>query len=360
LKPTADHAQIIAAFRMKARVLHPDVPQTGNAEAFVAMKQAYDELSNRQRREVYDRRAREALFSPIGPEVRVSSRVVFAVPTSERQPSLFSLPWPVLVGLAAFLSLGVYQTTMHLMAARPPVHAGIRPNAATVVALSPAAHQTVVYGEKPVRLAGTPNFYVKPTADLATIWFLDTNRNAYVSLGQLPPFSAVQAVRLIRENGMFEILLNERGNGFIRAEHLTPGNAVAARQAYCGYNAGATPYDGEVLDLRGHGNGSLEVENRASQPTVIKLRDSAGGVALAVYLGPGGHAEYSGLPDGAYRAEYALGELWSRACNTFTVGTRARRLDASIILPGDSYLVVAPESSLTLSSEIAEQTYERN
>src|ERR1700710_550386 len=61
VEPTAPQAAIVTAFRTKARLLHPDVARTGNAAAFVAMKQAYDVLSNRERRDEYDRRAREAM-----------------------------------------------------------------------------------------------------------------------------------------------------------------------------------------------------------------------------------------------------------------------------------------------------------
>ena len=61
LEPAATQAAVAAAYRAKARVLHPDVPATGNAATFVAVKQAYDVLSNRDRREAYDRQARDVV-----------------------------------------------------------------------------------------------------------------------------------------------------------------------------------------------------------------------------------------------------------------------------------------------------------
>ncbi len=124
------------------------------------------------------------------------------------------------------------------MAPSPVANAGIRPNAATVEPLSPSAHRAVLYGPAPVRLAGTPNFYVVPAGSPAVLWRHDTERNTLVPVGQLPPFSSVQAVRLIRQTGMLEVLVNDRSNGFINADHLMPGNAEAARAAYCSYNAG--------------------------------------------------------------------------------------------------------------------------
>jgi hypothetical protein len=234
----------------------------------------------------------------------------------------------------------------------------IRPNAATVAPLSPSAHEAVLYGPKPLRLAGTPNFFVTPDATPAMLWRLDGEHSTLTLIGQLPPFSEVQAIRLIRQSGMLEVLVNEHGNGFISADHLTPGNAEAARRAYCGYNAGPTPYDGELLERRGYGTGSLEMENRAVQPVVVKVRDAAGAVALAVFLGPGGHVALDGLPDGTYRTEFAIGELWSRACNSFAAGMRARRMDAALEVPGVSHLVVVADEPA--AADISDQAFERN
>jgi len=44
--PSAIHT----AYLRKARLLHPDVPDTGDAAAFVAVKEAYDVLANPLRR----------------------------------------------------------------------------------------------------------------------------------------------------------------------------------------------------------------------------------------------------------------------------------------------------------------------
>ena len=51
--PTAPVEAIIAAYRAKARVLHPDIPGTGDAAAFMRMKEAYDVLADAERRAAY-------------------------------------------------------------------------------------------------------------------------------------------------------------------------------------------------------------------------------------------------------------------------------------------------------------------
>jgi hypothetical protein len=375
LEPAATPAEIVTAYRLKARLLHPDVPGTGNTNAFVALKQAYDVLSNLPRRAAYDRTAREAAFAAIksgaiksgaiepGVKDIQPNRHPAAVPVGAApvHGSPFSdRPLMVWAGLGAFLCFSVYQAVTHILALSPAIRTDIRPNAAIVAPLSPSAHQAVLYGPAPVRLAGTPNFYVMPAGSPTLLWRLDTEHNALVPLGQLPPFSAVQAVRLVRQSGMLEVRLNDRVNGFVLASHFTPGNAVAARRAYCGYNAGTTPPNGEMLQRRGYGHGTLNLENRAVQPAVVKLRDETGAVMLSVFLEPGGQAALDGLPDGIYRPEFAIGELWSRACNTFAAGMRAQRMDEALRLPGDSRLVVAPETAGAASSEISDQMFDRD
>ncbi|MDR3664580.1 MAG: hypothetical protein P4L86_30050, partial [Mycobacterium sp.] len=139
------------------------------------------------------------------------------------------------------------------------------------------------------------------------------------------------------------------------SRHLAPGDAAAARRAYCSYNSGPVPYDGEVLERRGQGSGTLRIENRALQPAVVKLRDAKGSVAEAVFLGPNGSLDLSDAPSGPFQADYAIGELWSRACNTFAAGMRAQRLNDLLILQGET--LVLPTDG-TAAADISDRAFE--
>ena len=358
LNATATQAAISAAYRAKARLLHPDVPRTGNAAAFLAIKQAYDILSNREKRESYDRKARQAELDAIQPTVFVAPRSYAAPVEPTGVVRFFDLPLMAWLGFGAFLSLCMVEVVLHLRAEPQVERKEIRPNAVTVQPLSPSAHQAVLYGPLPARLPGTPNFYVVPAAGPTILWRLDQQHNTLVPLAQLPLFSSVQVVRLYRQNGLLEVLVSDHQNGFVQIAHLTPGNADAAHRAYCGYNAGPTPADGEVLERHGNGGYTLQVDNRAVQPAVVKLREATGTVAFAIFLAPGGHADLAGVPSAAYRAEYAIGELWSRACNTFAAGMRARRLDAAYTIPDNGHLVV-PDDNGNPASDIPDHVFER-
>lgn len=347
LAPSANRAEIVTAFRTLARVFHPDVPKTGNADAFVALKQAYDILSNAGRRAAYDRSARQFVETEPPPASRPVRRAVR--PRAMPDP-LQAWEWrysrqliAVFAALAVFVCVGLFEIYSHLTNLPRVESSGIRPNAEAVEPLSAQAHRALLYGPPPIRLPGTPNFYVRPSGSPATVWREDPAQRRLVPLGQLPPFSVVQAIRLVPETGMLEILVNEKGSGFIAADRLVPGDIAAARLGYCSYNAGPPPFDGEMLEHTGTGAGTLSIENKASEPMVLKLRGAAGDVVLSVFLSPGGQVSAEALPDGDYRADYAVGEMWSRACNMFVASMHARRMRMVLHLPGDKHLTVSPD-----------------
>src|SRR5262249_9062469 len=137
-------------------------------------------------------------------------------------------------------------------------------------------------------------------------------------------FTAVQALSLIPQHGLVEIRLADGGSGFIDASRLAPGDRVLAQHAYCAFNAGAPPRNGEGLSRRGSGAARLANSNCSAEPAVVKLRDGSGRSVTSVFLEPGGTTEVA-LPNGVYRPEFAVGEIWSRACANFTTGMRAQR-----------------------------------
>ncbi len=375
LDPAAGPEAITAAFRRKAREVHPDVPGTGNTSAFVAARQAYDVLSNRERRASYDHSARQAAAKSSHVNATVNRPVRHAAEPSRgrgdlassatgesvlghlRRSGLAGLPIAVWIGLGVFLGFCVVEAGIHLRSLQPVASSGIRPNAAPIAPLSPSAQKVELYGPRPLRLAGTPNFYVVPALGAAVLWRRDPKLETFVPIGQLPPFSAVQAVRQSTQTGLVEVLINQAVTGFVEAKRLTRGDAETAWRAYCEYNSGPAPYDGELLGQQGQGNGTIQLENRTIQPAVVKLRDTSGAVALSVFLGPGGHTELTEIAEGSFQAEFAIGELWSRACSTFAAGMRARRLGESVNTMRGARVVVASDPE---GIELSEQDFGRD
>jgi hypothetical protein len=352
----------VSAFRRQVRVVHPDVPGTGDADAFVAVKAAYDVLGKAERRAEYDRQA-AILHRPATEPHVVPRRTPMEAAMPVHHPGLSGVPVSVWIGLVVVVFVGFIEIARHLLTRppAPPPAPEITANAPAVTPEPPDVRRLTTYGPVPPRLAGTPNYYVVPAAGTTVLWRLDEARKVLVPQGSLPPFSAVQALKLYRQNGLVEIQVTATTTGFVAAGRLAPGNELAARNAWCTYNAGPAPADGEVLKRTGTGSGHLSLENRTAQPAVIKLRDAGGATVLTTYLAPSGHASIDGLPVGAYRAEFAIGELWSKACDRFAAGMRAQRLGGAVTIGAATALSIPPDVADGMRpTDISDEDFERN
>ena len=348
--PAAAPEAIIAAYRRKARVLHPDVPGTGDAAAFIRLKQAYDALSHPHHRATYDRGAGTA--TPASP---------FAPPGEEpvwRGRRLSDLPIVLWAGLGGLFCVAAVMAMVQFNRSRPapqpqlPVNRSIAAAAPTVEVRPPP--KVMAIG------SGATTHYVRAAGDDAVLWVHDIVRDAYMPAGHVAAFSPVQALRLVSQHGLVEIRLADGGGGFIDAARLAPGDRETARRAYCAYNAGPSPRNGEILGRDGGGAARIEISNRGPQPVLVKLRDASGHTAATVFVTPGNSAVVENLPDTVYRPEFATGELWSRACNGFAAGTRAQRYTYFASPSGLSPLVIPPNLSVAPASEdISDTEFER-
>jgi hypothetical protein len=343
--PAAAPEAIAAAFRRKARVLHPDVPETGNAEAFIAAKQAYDILSDAGRRAAYDRAAAAPLATQPAEE------------PAPRGPRLSDLPIAVWAGLGGLVCLAAVMTVVQFNRHRaPPPGPVIRPYAPSASTVRPPPAPAMV-----ATASGPTTHYVLPAGEDTVLWRHDSGRDAYLPAGHVAAFSPVRALSLVPQHGLVEIGLADGGSGFIAATRLALGDRVAARRAFCAYDAGPSPHNGEVLGRHGDGEARVEISNRSGQPAVVKLRDAAGLAAATVFLAPHDRTIVANLPDTVYRPDFAIGELWSRACNGFAAGMRAQRFAGYASPSGLSPLVIPPDLSVAPAPEdISDAAFERD
>jgi hypothetical protein len=331
--PTASPEAISAAFRRKARVLHPDVVGTGNAEAFMWVKEAYDVLDDPRRRAAYDRAARaSAMTAPTAAQTG---------PPATRGPRLSDLPVALWAGLGGLFCLATVMTVIQLTRPAPPALPAVARPFAPSAASAPAP-QTALMGTA-VDSGSRATHYILPAGGSAVLWRHDAARDGYMPSGHLADFTPVQALRVVQQHGLVEIRMADGDPGFVDAARLAPGDRLAAHRSYCTYNAGPSPQNGTVLGRHGSGGARVRIVNHGGQPTVVKLRDAAGLAAVSVFVAPGGTATVTDLPDTWYRPEFAVGDLWSRACNGFSAGMRAQRFAEFVPLAAMSPLAIPPE-----------------
>ena len=345
---------IAAAFRLKARVLHPDVVGTGDAAAFIRMKEAYDVLADAGRRAAYDRAARAAAVVAEPAAAPVAEPVV-------RGPRWSDLPiglWAGLGGVTCLAALmAVVQFSRPLPPLPPPVALPFAPSVAPAPR-PPPVRSSVPLG---VPAGGATTHFIIPAGGAALLWRRDPTRDAFLPVRELAVFSPVRALGLVPEHGLVEVRLPDGGSGFVDAARLAPGDGAAAHRAYCTYNAGPSPQNGEILGGGGGGGRrQVRIANRSEEPAVVKLRDASGRNVATVFVQPGSSAIVGNLPDGNYRPEYAIGELWSRACNDFAAGTRAQRFAGFAPLSALSTLLIPPDLSVDPAPvDIPDAAFER-
>jgi hypothetical protein len=348
--PDAPPDAIARAFRRKARVLHPDIASSGDAGAFVRMKEAYDVLSDAERRAAYDRAARAMLTS--------GRNAVQITPPMTRGPRPSDLPVMVWAAFGGLFCVAAIMAALQLARRPPPVPVQARPFAPSV---PPARGLRAVPMQAAVPAEGMATHYVLPAGGPTILWRRDGGHDTYQPGGELAAFTPIQALRLVPRHGLMEIRLADGGSGFVDAARLAPGDQLAAHRTYCSYNAGPSPDNGEVLDRHGSGDAVLQIANRGGQPVVVKLRDVSGASAVSVFVAPGETAAVTGLPSVRYRVEFAVGELWSRACHGFSAGMRVQRF-ADYAWPSTlSPLVVPPAASAVPQPEdIPDAAFERD
>ncbi|MDE2005016.1 MAG: DnaJ domain-containing protein [Rhodospirillales bacterium] len=323
IEPGAGAEAIAAAFRRAALRLHPDIPGTGDADAFVALKAAYDVLADPARRAEYDRRAAPERPAPMartrdGGLAAAHPRPEASEPSRSFPPRLFLL-WAGVLALSA-----VAATWLMLRLASGPTD-GLGDGFAVPRATGPAPELP------PLRPAGRANHYVLPGLGPAIVLRQDAPGATLRPAGTLAAYIPVDVLGTDPTHRVAVVRLAGGGIGFVARDRLARGDRAAAHHALCADRAGPPPVSGEILAASGAGTGRIGFANDDLEPAVVKLRDAAGHLVRALYLAPGARAVLRGLPGRAWSVEFAAGELWSRACFYFAAGERARRFRAPLV-----------------------------
>lgn len=321
IPPTAAQATITAAYRKLAKRLHPDVPETGDRDAFIRLQQAYRLLGDANSRAAYDQSRRPATARQTWRMGEASLGYTRAI--NWRAPRFIV---PMLVGATL---LALVQAGAVLLRQPTPTVAIPAVTAGPVTAMGGAT----VGGAT----VGAPGVAAVPVVDFAAAdHFIGAGSAVpWGNGGRLEPFTPV-AMMGAANTARVQVRARDGSTGLVDLSRLLPGDARAARQAACLHLAGAAPRPGQVLLRRGSGPARLVVENREDRPAVLKLRDEGGVAIAAIYIGARGRAELADLPAGPHRVEYALGDVWSTPCASFAAGMRAQALAHPLTLNAET------------------------
>jgi DnaJ domain len=375
VRPDVPATAIHDAYRRKAKLLHPDVPVTGDLHAFLRIKEAYETLSDGLLRNAYDRSARPG---PFPASMSAGRRSDF------NSPRLWAGYDPPIDELEASLPPDPPTPEPFVMPVRPKVLAwggvGLVVVAGVVGGIwgltrttplpeyNVSAHPTPSFATEapadPPGVATSPGpampYYVQPIVGSAMLWRYDDKERQYRPSAELKPFTSVLMLRLVSHGALAEVQLPGGQLGYIYPHLLAPGDAAAAQRAACIYQAGETPQNGEILSpprdapatpIRvGTGSGTTVIDNTGDSPAVVALR--RGLDFVAVYVMPHAHARLTGLEAGEWQIDWASGDLWSRPCFQFMAGMRGRRLQDADVPP----VITLPTDQ---GADIADHTFGR-
>lgn len=111
--------------------------------------------------------------------------------------------------------------------------------------------------------------------------------------------------------------------GWVQTRSLYAGSGSLFKQEWCADNRGAPPQSGELLVRRATGEHRLLIHNDGRQDAVVKLKTATGNTVVAYFVPATYTIGVAGIPDGAYRIEFATGANYSRSCGTFVTDMRA-------------------------------------
>jgi len=343
--------EIAAAYRRAAKRLHPDVPETGDRAAFLRLGNAYRVLGDPIRRAAHDQSAREVTRAAWRQDERP---LAFVAPLSIRMPRFFGIALLIVtvlaLGQAGWRVFGPFSAPP----AGPMRVAAASPTVAVPQTAPPALAAPSALAATPDRSSG--DHFIIPNPAPAILWLRNPDGAGLHRAGQIPSFAMVSLIAAAGDDGMAEIRIGGGARAFVEATRLMAGDAKAARNAACLFNAGAPPRGGSMLVRPSGGEVRVVVENREERPAVFKLRDARDAVVAAVYVTMRGQAVIENLPAGQYRAEFAMGDLWSGQCGRFMAGMRAQRLPVAQEFTGPARFAI---SGTTSAEDISDDAFSR-
>ncbi|HVI52163.1 MAG TPA: DnaJ domain-containing protein [Candidatus Sulfotelmatobacter sp.] len=125
-------------------------------------------------------------------------------------------------------------------------------------------------------------------------------------------------VQVMEGQGDWARILTSSGvTGYVPSRFLFGGPGSVQKDRWCSEQRGDPPENGDVLMRRSGGEHQLDVSNESSDDVVVRLKTPNGRTVLSFFVGADSQATIDGIPDGTFRAVFATGENYSRACGIY-------------------------------------------
>jgi hypothetical protein len=132
----------------------------------------------------------------------------------------------------------------------------------------------------------------------------------------LDRFMTVQVVEMAP--GDWARILTPSGmTGYVPSRYLFGGSGDTLRTRWCKEQKGDPPDNGDILLRRAGGQHRLTVRNATGDDVVVRLKTANGRTLIAFFVGENEETVIDGIPDGTFRAVFASGRTYSRACGVF-------------------------------------------
>ena len=139
----------------------------------------------------------------------------------------------------------------------------------------------------------------------------------------LERFSTVEVMDSVADGEWARILTPSGVNGYVPARFLFGGTGAAPKNRWCFDQKGAPLQSGDVLMRSTGGEHRLLAHNTTGSDVVVRLKTPNGRTLLAFFIATGAEADIDGIPDGTFRAVFATGADYSRACGVFLEDMRS-------------------------------------
>jgi hypothetical protein len=133
----------------------------------------------------------------------------------------------------------------------------------------------------------------------------------------LDRFTTVQVMDSTPDGEWARILTPSGITGYVPSRFLFGGAGDEPKNRWCAEQKGPPLDDGDVLLRRSGGEHRLAVRNSTGQDVVVRLKTQNNQTLLAFFARAGSAITVNDIPDGTFRAVFATGQDYSRACGVF-------------------------------------------